>query len=305
MKYFEWRGENISQFVLGAAQLGMNYGIANQTGQPNKKEAFGILDEVIKNGVTMIDTAQAYGNSEEIIAQWLEKNNKKKHQINIMSKWDANVDIKNKEQLKVSAQISAKTLGVTLWGMMIHDEMNLNQLDAIYQASKELKKEGVFKYLGASVYSVGAAKKAIETSQIDFIQVPCNAWDNRMIESGIFELAQKNNTLCFVRSIFLQGVLIMSKEEICNKLPKLSRAYEIWEAASNRYKVFKRKLAIEFAKQLNCPIVLGIEKQSQASDNIDLLKTDLLNINFKQINKDVSRGSMNFDLDPRNWNVGK
>jgi aryl-alcohol dehydrogenase-like predicted oxidoreductase len=305
MKYSEWRGEKVSQFVLGAAQLGMNYGIANQTGQPDKKEAFSILDEAIKNGVTTIDTAQAYGNSEEIIGQWLEQNNNKEHHIHIISKWDTNVDIKNKEQLNSAAQTSAKNLGVPLWGMMIHDEMHLNQLDVILSASKELKKEGVFKYLGASVYSVEAAKKAIMNPDIDFIQVPCNAWDQRMVDGGVFELAKKNNTLCFVRSIFLQGVLTMNKEEISNKLPKLSHACEIWEVASNRYKVSKRKLAIEFAKQLNCPLVLGIERQNQVSNNIHLSKTDLSNINFKQINKDVNMGSLNFDLDPRNWDVGK
>ena len=305
MKYFEWHGEKVSQFVLGTAQLGMNYGISNKTGQPDKKEAFSILDEAIKNGVTTIDTAQTYGNSEQIIGQWLEKNNHKKHQINIISKWDANVDFKNKEQLKTSAQTSEKTLGVPLWGMMIHDEALLDQFDVIAQVAKDLKKEGVLKYLGASVYSVEAAKKAIMNPDIDFIQVSCNAWDNRMIDSGVFELAQKNNTLCFVRSIFLQGVLTMNKEEISNKLPKLSHAYEIWEVASNRYKVSKRKLAIEFAKQLNCPLVLGIERQNQVSDNIHLSKTDLSNINFKQINKDVNMGSLNFDLDPRNWDVGK
>ena len=85
MKYFEWRGEKVSQFVLGAAQLGMNYGISNKTGQPDKTEAFSILDEAIKNGVTMIDTAQAYGKSESIIGEWIKVNNNKKHLILLVS----------------------------------------------------------------------------------------------------------------------------------------------------------------------------------------------------------------------------
>ena len=75
MKYFEWRDEKVSQFVLGAAQLGMNYGVANKTGQPNEEESFAILDKAAKNGVTMIDTAQAYGNSERVIGQWIKANN--------------------------------------------------------------------------------------------------------------------------------------------------------------------------------------------------------------------------------------
>ena len=303
MKYFQWHDEKISQFVLGTAQLGMRYGIANKTGQPDQSEASGILDLAAKNGINMIDTAQGYGNSEKIIGRWIKNNSK--NQFNIISKWLNSLDYNNLNQIKDMTRKSVENLGTSLWGMMIHNEDLLNKLDTIICVSKDLKKEGVLKNLGISVYSVDVAKQVIQNPDIDFVQFPCNAWDHQMIDEGIFKLAAENNTLCFVRSIFLQGVLTMSKEEISNTLPKLSHAYEIWEAASNRYKVSKRKLAIEFAKQLNCPLVLGIERQSQVSDNIDLLKTDLSNINFKQINKDVNMGSMNFDLDPRNWEVRK
>jgi len=301
MKYFEWRGEKVSQFVLGAAQLGMNYGITNQTGQPNKKEAFAILDEAVKNGVTTIDTAQAYGNSEEIIGQWLQKNNNKEHHIHIISKWDTNVDIKNKEQLNSAAQTSAKNLGVPLWGMMIHDEMHLNQLDVILSASKELKKEGVSKYLGASVYSVEAAKKAIMNTDIDFIQVPCNAWDHRMIESGVFELAKKNNTLCFVRSVFLQGLLLMNENDAKEILPESFGLSSEWNSLISNSNQTNESMALSFVNSLNLPLVIGQQGVDQFKNNCDSLKNARDFIFNEQLSQIMGARFNDYIVSPQLW----
>ncbi|MBL6722801.1 MAG: aldo/keto reductase [Candidatus Margulisbacteria bacterium] len=301
MKYFEWRGEKVSQFVLGAAQLGMNYGITNQTGQPNKKEAFAILDEAVKNGVTTIDTAQAYGNSEEIIGQWLEQNNNKEHHIHIISKWDANIDIKNKEQLKSSAQTSAKNLGVPLWGMMIHDEMYLNHLDVILIASKELKNEGVLKYLGASVYSVDAAKKAIMNPDIDFIQVPCNAWDHRMIDSGVFELAQKNNTLCFVRSVFLQGLLLMNENDAKEILPESFGLSSEWNSLISNSNQTNESMALSFVNSLNLPLVIGQQGVDQFKNNCDSLKNARDFIFNEQLSQIIGARFNDYIVSPQLW----
>ncbi|MEK9657785.1 MAG: aldo/keto reductase [bacterium] len=299
MRSFEWRGEKISQMVLGAAQLGMDYGIANQTGQPDKQEAFEILDEAFKNGVNTIDTAQAYGNSENIIGQWFDQNRDKKSSFNIISKWDAKIN--DTDQLIKSAQTSVKTLGVPLWGIMIHDEEHLDHLDTIYQASKVLKKQGLIKYLGASVYSVEAAKKAIISSNMDFIQVPCNAWDHRMIEGEVFELAKKNDKLCFVRSVFLQGILIMNSTKINNKAPNLSYLHQLWENESILCNSSKEEFAIEFVKKLKMPLVFGIELSKQLKSNISLLKLEL---NFNKYQNSIKRFKKylkNQEIDPRKW----
>ncbi len=302
MKYFEWRDEKVSQFVLGAAQLGMNYGVANKTGQPNEEESFAILDKAAKNGVTMIDTAQAYGNSERVIGQWIKANNNN-CPFNIISKWNSDVDINDEAQLKVSVSASVQTLGVPLWGMMIHDEALLDQFDVIAQVAKDLKKEGVLKYLGASVYSVEAAKKAIMNPDIDFIQVPCNAWDHRMIESEVFEHAREHNVLCFVRSVFLQGLLLMDKEQVKNKLPTAYNAAKKWDEIVIKKQTEKEVLAMSFAAELECPLVIGVENKSQLKDNNNLLKNMIIDINVNDL-KEYSQGPISENvIMPFKWHM--
>ena len=53
---------------LGCAQFGMNYGYTNTRGKVNQDEVGEIIDLAIKNNIKCFDTAQAYGNSEQIIS---------------------------------------------------------------------------------------------------------------------------------------------------------------------------------------------------------------------------------------------
>ena len=60
-----------SKLALGGAQFGMRYGIANATGQPPCSVIAQIFRKASKSGVSLIDTAQAYGDSEAVVGRML------------------------------------------------------------------------------------------------------------------------------------------------------------------------------------------------------------------------------------------
>lgn len=62
-----------NKMILGTVQLGIDYGINNELGKPSAKDTYEILDYAFKNGVKYLDTASAYGNSEEIIGRYIKK----------------------------------------------------------------------------------------------------------------------------------------------------------------------------------------------------------------------------------------
>ena len=64
-------GKPLPAMTLGTVQLGMNYGIANQDGKPNEEKSFAILRTAIENGAASLDTARAYGDSEDVIGRFL------------------------------------------------------------------------------------------------------------------------------------------------------------------------------------------------------------------------------------------
>ena len=61
--------EKLERIVLGSAQFGLPYGISNESGKTEEEEVFLILNEAVKLGITYLDTAPSYGNSEEVLGK--------------------------------------------------------------------------------------------------------------------------------------------------------------------------------------------------------------------------------------------
>ena len=61
---------------LGTAQFGMDYGVTNTKGQTNINEVKRILQICEVNNIKFLDTAQAYGDSEEVIGLSIPSKNK-------------------------------------------------------------------------------------------------------------------------------------------------------------------------------------------------------------------------------------
>ena len=55
----------LSKLVIGTAQYGMNYGVANKKGKISDDQMKKILDLAFENDIKTIDTAINYGNCEE------------------------------------------------------------------------------------------------------------------------------------------------------------------------------------------------------------------------------------------------
>ena len=66
---------------LGTAQFGMNYGVANTTGRTSDNEAFEILDYAKKLKINTIDTAKAYGESEDVLGKYFLNANEKEWDV--------------------------------------------------------------------------------------------------------------------------------------------------------------------------------------------------------------------------------
>lgn len=299
MKYINWRGEKISQFVLGTAQFGMVYGIANQKGKPKKKEVTEMLNIAFKAGVNILDTAQGYGDAEESLAKAF-KDLRQGQNIHVISKIDPKLVPQNKAEILAEIEKSVNTFECPLWGMMLHDEQWLAQWDTLKEVFNIAKQNGWIRYAGVSVYSVKAAQMAINIPEIDIIQVPCNAWDQRMIDANILKRAKKQNKLCFIRSVFLQGLLLMPASEAKNKVQESYELAKDWEAYASEKKSSKSQLALGYASQFELPLVLGVDNVEQLKKNMD----DFISNKYNGIHGASFRPDKisDFVLSPQLWN---
>jgi len=166
----------------------------------------------------------------------------------------------------------------------------------------ETRESGVVKYLGVSVYLPEEARRALEHPDIEVVQVPCNAWDQGMKMAGVFELAKSLDKLCFVRSVYLQGLLVLASDKVKAKLPHAMDAARRWSELATEFGLQPAQLSVRFALSLNMPLVIGAENSEQVEDNIRLCQEPALPFDMvEKIRNEMSPLLKENITDPRLW----
>jgi aryl-alcohol dehydrogenase-like predicted oxidoreductase len=265
------------ELCLGTAQLGMQYGI-NSEGKPNFRESIRILNDAYSMGVNIFDTASLYGNSEQIIGEFL-KEAKLEKEISIITK----AQHTNKKTIFESLKDSLDKLQIDcVNGYMLHEAKDMYDIITI-ENMKDIKSRGLVKNLGVSIYETEDAIYASEQNWIDYIQIPYNIFDQRLNYTDFFLNTKRNNKKIFARSPFLQGLLLMKTEEVIIKLPFAQKESETFNKIINKYSSTNLEAAIQFVKandQIDY-LVFGVDNSKQLSSIIDnfnqyLVNTDMI-----------------------------
>jgi len=214
-----------SPLTLGTVQLGLTYGIANGSGLPSEGEACAVLDAATDGGITTLDTARAYGVSEERIGRWLAGRTDPATAPHIVTKIPAVPDgTAADKQAFVAAALdaSAATLGRRpLDLVLVHRGADL--LDASVRGSLEAARDaGVIGGFGASVYEPVMAERLLREVEISALQAPISLVDRRLATSGVLTEAARRGILVFARSVFLQGALLLDPDRLPPHLAPLA-----------------------------------------------------------------------------------
>jgi aryl-alcohol dehydrogenase-like predicted oxidoreductase len=296
-----------NKLVLGTAQLGLNYGIANKTGKPEENKAFEIMKYAVENGISYFDTAYSYGNSEIIIGKFLNIHKAYKNKINIITKM-APLKKKKLNEKNVNNRFfkSLHRLGQeSIYCYMIHDFKDIeNNCDEIGKIFLKLKENGYIKKVGVSVYDNFQLIFLLNNFNFDLIQLPISIFDQRLItDNSLLELKKKNIEI-YARSIFLQGSLFIEENNLPPKMNKFKDHILRLNEISLKYNLLKEEIALLFVNAINeiDKIIIGVEKIDQLQKNIRILsKSENFNkiktlINFK----DFFIEDTNI-IDPRRW----
>ncbi|MGA2331294.1 MAG: aldo/keto reductase [Syntrophales bacterium] len=260
-----------NRLVLGTAQLGMPYAIANKTGQPDAHQAFTIVKTAWDNGIHEFDTAQAYGESECILGAALAELGVSQ-QAKIITKIDPQIELENECELRRSVEKSLNYLRVNrLFGLMIHREENINLTSQkLRSAVRDLIRDGLSSHIGISVYTPVMAIQAIETDFFDMLQMPANILDRRFYEAGILELARKKQKQLYIRSIFLQGLLLMEPHQIPVEMRFAQSLLASFTSLSEEIGRSRQEIALTYVKSRypDARIIFGAETPLQVLENV-------------------------------------
>ncbi len=288
-----------SKLILGTVQLGLNYGINNQSGKPSIEKSFDILHTAFNNGITVLDTAESYGNSQEIIGVFHKKNPNKKFQI--ITKLSANVDI-NVKELVIHIANNCKILNTDrLYGYMFHNYNSFKNKVSFYDKILLAKKEGLIAKAGISLYDNSEVEDIITNySKFDFIQIPFNLFDNASKRKQLLEKAKNKGIEIHSRSVFLQGLFFKENEKIPEDLKPLIKYLKILENIKNNNSVNTDELALQYVLQKKYIdyVLIGVESVEQLLRNIHVCN---LNRNVPHNAIDAIQVKEEKLLNPSNW----
>jgi len=213
------------RLALGTVQFGLDYGVANAVGMVSDKDANNILKLSNEHGIDTLDTAIGYGCSEERLGALGVSNWK------VVTKILALPD--NKENLiswiqgEVAKSINRLRCS-NLYGLLLHKASDLlgEYGPTIYSTLMALKDRGLIKKIGVSIYDFDELNKILELFEIDLVQVPFSIVDRRLVTTGLLDLMKSNGIEVHVRSVFLQGLLLM---DVKDHNPYFSRWGNLWE----------------------------------------------------------------------------
>lgn len=219
------------KIALGTVQFGLKYGVANTKGRVSEDTAQDILDLARELGVDTLDTAAAYGASEEVLGR------AGVDRFKVISKLPPSSSHPENPAgwVKRCLDESLNNLGAqSLYGLLLHRPLDLLKEHGLelFDALMDIKRQGLVEKIGISVYGPDDLDK-LSAFEFDLVQAPMNILDRRLKNSGWLEKLSKQGTEVHIRSSFLQGLLLMPKAqrpEYFQPWRNLLSEYDAWVA---------------------------------------------------------------------------
>ena len=287
---------HLDKVVLGTAQLGEAYGIANHRGKLRRSEAFELLEYSWKSGVRHFDTAQAY-QTEKLIGDFV-RSHGLQAEIKLTTKVPVvSSDLGAASQIERAIDESLARLKVDqLEVVFLHNpsHVNVEILDRL--SCSELLTGRIVKALGLSVYSPQEVIPAQSLNLVLAYQFPYSLVDRR------FENIRMTPSLRFARSIFLQGVLATGGSLVKSAPSEIVDFHRRYHDILSKQGVDPLCLALHFVRDSKCcdHYLVGVVSSLELKQILERLELPKMAQVWDEINKEIGATTPQI-LDPRKW----
>ncbi len=285
------------KLILGTVQLGLPYGINNSLGKPDQMEAFKILGKARSYNIEILDSADAYGDSLEIIGRY-HKENKQNQFKKVISKFIHDDTPLTQKVQKTLEGLAIDRLYVYMYHRYLDYVSGRNHKELI-----DLKKNNKIEQIGLSVYHLQEFMKAIDDETISVIQIPYNPFDASSQKRDLLKRAKQKGKEIHVRSIFLQGLFFKNPEDLLGNLTELRNPLHNFHQIRTDYNLSVMQACLNFALGENHIdyVLIGVETELQLDQNIDSILPVFPEDAMERLSKlQVENTSL---LNPSNWKL--
>ncbi len=284
-------------FILGTAQFGENYGISNESGILDHSKAKRILSFAKQKNIKLIDTAIDYTEGQKILYNLDLRN------FSVITKLPSLL-FRDDELDHIQNIIfdTIQKLNINAYhAILLHRPEEIfikDKRSNIIKILDKIRKNGYTSKIGISVYSTETAIKALDLYPFDIIQAPVNIIDRRFVKEDFQKILVKNKIKLHARSIFLQGLLLMNKENIPPKFSKWGNIFNAWDAWLLSNNLTAIEACIKFVRHINeiDSIVVGVQSEKELREIMEIGTGDqnIFPNWLSQVDEDL--------INPKMWN---
>jgi spore coat polysaccharide biosynthesis protein SpsF (cytidylyltransferase family)/aryl-alcohol dehydrogenase-like predicted oxidoreductase len=300
--------------VLGTAQVGMDYGIANTSGRPDDSRVRRILRAAVDSGVTHLDTARAYGDSEATLRRCLEP--ALAQRLAVVTKvapvdWPTSTD-RRLAALAVEASVERSFAEL---GRRRVDALLLHRAGdalvgggAAWRRLLDYRREGAVGRIGVSVQSPRELRMALGLEELGYVQLPFNVLDRRWFGPEGLDWAQlsegASDVVVSVRSVYLQGLLTGTnppRNEIGIDVMQVRAALSGLAEELGRESIADLCMAYVLGQPWATSVVVGAETEDQVRNNARLATLQPLSAEQCRMVRETLPGGPENVIDPSRW----
>lgn len=285
--------------ILGTVQFGLPYGINNTLGQTSKEEAFQILDLAFEEGIEHLDTAAAYGESEQVLGNYLNTNGDKNFKL--ITKFDLR-DNSCEESLRKSLNLLQTDKIDTLLFHSFNDYLE-HRKEAVELIKRY--KGRLFNRIGVSVYTNEEISYLLDDEEVEVVQAPFNLLDNEQQRGKILRKVKSAGKAVHTRSVFLQGLFFKVPETFSPTLEPLKSAVGTLKLIADRHGLNMHEMALGYvlSKDYIDGILIGVDSVKQLRENVTASRKSLSEEVIKTIDKiEIAQKEL---LNPSKWSLAK
>lgn len=277
--------ENREKIGLGTVQFGLPYGISNKAGQTPAGEVAKILATAKSYKIDTLDSASAYGNSEEVLGH---------HDLSSFKMVSKFMPASIGGSLSLQFEDSLKKLGLEfLYGYLAHRPMDILKHPEQWEDLQNLKEAGKLKKIGFSLNEPEELEQLLEKGFFpDLVQVPFNYCDRRF-EVLIKDLKNKGCEI-HTRSSFLQGLFFIAPEKLDGFFGEIKPILkDIQKTDALNGALLKFVLETPFIDK----VIIGVETETQLVENMENIKTAP---NLPKLEQKITENILNPSKWPKN-----
>ncbi|WP_320151712.1 aldo/keto reductase [uncultured Tolumonas sp.] len=245
------------KLALGTAQFGLDYGISNTVGKVSDHELQQILRLADEAGIRLLDTAQAYGDAESRLGQFISNN------FQVISKLAPGTTAATARTAVLHSLNQLKQ--PSLYGLMLHRTQDYSA--ELWQELQRMQSAGLIGKLGISVYTPEELDEWYAHNPLpSLVQLPANLLDQRFLRSGWLDRLKDAQCEIHVRSVFLQGLLLMPPAQRPPRFSRFNANFGAFDTLAQQYGRLTLALAIQYAMPQIDRLVIGCCSAAELSD---------------------------------------